>query len=533
MRVVSSQEMKEIEKETIESIGLDESLIIENVGLSGAKHIETLLDTYEYPREVVLLVGPGNNGADGLAIGRHLSNRGHSVRAFMLFSAGECGEELKKQARLAQNFGVKINETNSVNQILEFFSQLNESPFVIDAILGMGLRLPLSNKLFDLVKMVNEYASPLICIDMPTGICSDKGTMSGNAMMADYTLTVALPKTGLYIGEGAKHAGEVIVLEGGFPEKLLSGGDKWLLDPASVSGKYRLRSKFDHKNRFGHCLIVGGSPGLTGAAIMASEAALKVGTGLVTASTWEESYKELSSRLIPEIMMGLIPTEKKEVEDIIKSFERWNSIVLGPGLGRSENSRQTVLDVLNHFAGPVVVDADAIRVLNIDEDRMIFAQRKWPTVFTPHVGEFADLMGVDTQEVIDKPLEYLKKAVDITNSIFVVKSFCTYLGSPNGEVYINYAPNDGMASGGSGDVLAGMIGGLLAQYPMEKKSSSLFADPSVVYSSIRLGLVVHTMAGAIAAKDLGVRAMTARNIIDYLSPAFKELAEIEGLTKGD
>ena len=525
MRVVSSNEMREIEQHTINEIGFHEGLIIENIGSTGADFIETeFLQEAQYG-EIVFLVGQGNNGSDALAVARHLKNRGHTVRAFMMFPKDDCNEELVRQAELARNFGVKFSEIRSTEQLLSYFTQTQDEYLVIDGIIGIGLRLPLSNYLFDITNIVNDHASILVSMDIPTGVCADSGAISGNAMDADFTMTVGLPKTGLYIGDGAKHAGEVVVLDGGFPNELLAGGDKALLTKDSVVSLYGPRNKFAHKNSFGHCLIVGGSPGLAGALIMASRAALKVGTGLVTASTWKESYPELCSRSIPEIMTGLIPTDRPGVDVIIKELSRWDSIVIGPGLGRGEQARNTLMEVLNHFAGPVVVDADALRVLDLKEDGQVIAQRNWPTILTPHMGEFADLVGVETTQVLENPLGYLKELIDQLNCCVVLKGSCTYVGFPSGEIYINYFPNDGMASGGSGDVLAGMLGGLLAQYPMEVKSSSIFADKSVVYNAVKLGVVAHTLAGKYAVGKLGARSMTAGSIIEHLSDAFFELEE--------
>ncbi len=529
MRVVNTNEMKEIEDRTINEFGFSENLIIENVGQRGADFIqETFLENYSFG-EIIVLVGGGNNGADGLSIARHLSNRGFSTRAFMLFSEDDFKDELKVQLNFARKFGVKINEISSTEQLESYFTQTQDEFLVIDAILGLGFRPPLSNYLFDVVNLVNDYASVLVSIDVPTGICGDNGASSGNAMMADFTMAVGLPKLCHYVGDGAVHTGSLVTISGGFPLAAVEGGDKFVLNSFDVAEALKQRDKFAHKGTFGHCLIVGGSPGLTGATLMASQAALKVGTGLVTASTWEECYPEMCSRMIPEIMTGLIPTEEQDVETIIKELKRWDSIVIGPGLGRSAKARETVLNVLNHFAGPVVVDADAIRVLNIEDDCQVLTQRKWPTILTPHFGEFADFAKTEKEKVLENPMEYLRSMVDKTNSCILMKGPCSYLGLPNGEIHINYFPNDGMASGGSGDVLAGILGGLLAQSPMEVKSSSMFANKDVVYNALKLGICAHTLAGKYAAKTEGARAMTAGSLISNLGHAFLELESGEEL----
>ncbi len=527
MRVVNTAEMKKIEETTMVDMGFDEGLILENVGSNGSDFIERTFLTEHDPGEIIVLVGKGNNGSDGLAIARHLANKGHSVRAFLLFGPEEFGEELNRQLKFARHFGVKINEVRDTDQLESYFTQTQDEFLVIDAILGLGFRPPLSNYLFDVVNLVNQFSSLLISVDVPTGISGDNGGMSGNAMEADFTMAIGLPKVCHYVGDGAIHTGQLVVLDAGLPLPLTEGGDKFVLNPFDVAYSLKTRDKFSHKNNFGHCLIVGGSHGLTGAVLMSSMAALKAGTGLVTASTWEESYPEMCSRIIPEVMTGLIPTEKDDVDEIVRELKRWDSIVIGPGLGRGKRSRETVLKVLNHFAGPVVVDADALRVLNIEEDAQVLSQRKWPTILTPHMGEFADFAQTEIDKVLENPMEYLKTMVDRTNSCILMKGACSYLGLPNGEIYINYFPNDGMASGGSGDVLAGILGGLLAQSPMEVKSSSMFANKEVVYDAIKLGLTAHTLAGKHAAIKEGARSMTAGSLIEHLSDAFKELEDME------
>lgn len=307
----------------------------------------------------------------------------------------------------------------------------------------------------------------------------------------------------------------------------IDGGDKALLLTENISHLYQGRSKFAHKNSLGHALIIGGSTGLSGALIMASEAALRVGTGLVTAATWEESYEEATSRMTPEVMTGLIPTDRDDVEEIIRLLERYDSIVIGPGLGRTEKTRSSVVKLLSNFAGPVAVDADAINALSLKEDSDLLKSRKGTTILTPHIGEFASFMGVSNSEVLSDPLGLLKQAVEKTNSCIILKGACSFLAFPTGEVLINYFPNDGMATGGSGDVLSGMLGGLLAQAAPDKdqkKKSSLFTNDSSYNEALCLGVALHTIAGKHAANKKGSESMSARDIIKNLKEAFREIS---------
>ena len=525
MRVVTSNEMREIENSSFKEFGFTEAMVIENVGLRGADYIaKSFLSENDFS-EIVVMVGRGNNGADGLAMARHLVNEGHEVRAFCMFDESECSEELKVQKKLAFEFGVKLNEIRDVESLQDFFTQSGGHYLVIDAILGMGFRLPLSNYLFDAVGTINEHAAAILSIDLPTGVTADHGETGGAAIEASVTLAIGLPKTGHYTNDGAQHSGVVQVLDAGFPRQLLSGGDTALLTHEGITNIYRPRNKFAHKNTFGHCLVVGGSQGLTGALMMASQSALKVGTGLVTASTWEDNYAELASRMIPEIMTGTVPTEPLDVKETIRELGRYDAIVVGPGMSRTKRTRSAVIDILDNFYGPVIVDADAIRALSLDRDVELLRTRRGQTIFTPHIGEFAAFSGLTTEEILKDPISKLKEMVDKTNCCIILKGACTYLGFPTGEVFINYYPNDGMASGGSGDVLAGIIGGLAAQNAPDPSKSGIFqkAEQGVFFQSICLAVVAHTLAGKFAASKLGERSMTATSIIDHLPDAFSEM----------
>jgi NAD(P)H-hydrate epimerase len=522
MRVVSQEEMGIIEQIVMEKMKFDGPLITENVGISGASLLEEyVLDQHDID-EIIILVGRGNNGSDALAVGRQLCNRGHSVRAILLYSGDDMGGEVKRQLDLAYDFGAKVTEIKKADELESFFATTQGKNLIIDGIIGGGLRLPLPNQLFDIVNVINKYASIIVSIDIPTGICSDTGSSSGNAIQADITLVVALPKTGHFIGDGATHSGALLLADAGFPLSVTEGGDKFLLDITSLSDFYEKRSVYGHKKTFGHCLVVGGSNGMTGAVMLSAGAALGVGTGLVTASTWEENYPELCSRIQAEVITGLIPTVKGDIDEISKELSRWDTVVIGPGLGRSPKAREVVLQVLNHFAGPVVVDADALRVLDMDKDAELLSQRKGVTVLTPHIGEFADFAKADKKKVLENPLSYLRTLIDKTNCCILLKGAASYLGLPNGETYINYFPNDGMATAGSGDVLSGILGGVLAQVPNDD-SSSLFANKNSYFDALKLGLLVHTLAGEKATAAVGSRSVSSGLIIDSISGAFDEI----------
>lgn len=528
MRIVNQAEMKQIEKVSEEKYFFNEELIIENVGVQAASFIyEQLMDAALLDRELVFLIGKGNNGADGLSIARHLSNMGVSLRAFNLFSDDECSSEVLEQMKKARAFGVKVNTLNSTDQLDGYLSHYSTDIIFVDAIFGTGVRLPLSNFLYEIIHYVNQHSNYTIAIDIPSGIEGDTGFMQGNAITADMTLAVALPKIGYYQADGAKKVGEIHVLSAGFPQvELEEAGDKYLLDFQYLLGKLNTRNKFADKKTFGHTLVIGGSHGLTGALTLASQSALKVGAGLVTGVTWQAQYPEFLARLIPEIMTGYIPLDQNLWPNLIRDLNKnYDAIVIGPGLARSARARRIVLEIMNNYDGPLVIDADAINVLSLKEDQQTFSHRAAPTVITPHFGEFAKFCDISVEELERKPIDYLNKLVEMINCTVVLKGPCTYLGSPSGKTFINFSPNDGMATGGSGDVLAGILGGLLGQDKGLKEKNSLYDVYESFDQIIGIGMLIHSLSGRYAADKVGVRSMTATSLVEHLPLAFQLIDE--------
>ncbi len=527
MRIVTHAEMKELEKIAQTKFHFPEKLIIENVALLGAKAIVNKLGDEIHLGELIFMIGKGFNGGTGLAIARHLASMGYSSRAFLLFDEKDCSLEVKDQLKIAETYGVKTTYIDEVTALEAYFQHNSAPKIIIDAIFGTGVRLPLSHFLYDVINLINQEKAYTIALDIPTGVAGDSGLVQGNAIKADLTLAVGLPKLGYYQAEGALHVGEVEVIPSGLPKQIINkSGDKFLIDKDLKDDLPPARNKFGDKKLFGHTLVIGGSHGLTGALVMTSTAALKVGAGLVTATTWEPQYQEFISRLIPEVMTGYIPHDQAKWGKLIKDLNKYDSIVIGPGLARSLRARALVLEILNNFSGPVVLDADAINVLNIKDDAEVFRLRNAPTLMTPHFGEFARFAGIPLEDVKKEPYYYLKETIERINCSVILKGPCTYLGFPNGKTFFNFSPNDGMASGGVGDVLAGILGGLIGQEANLKKRDSLYNIYENLNRTILLGVLIHTWSGRYAAEKLGVRPMTATSLIESFPEAFKALDEL-------
>jgi hydroxyethylthiazole kinase-like uncharacterized protein yjeF len=520
MRIVDVKEIKEIELSTINEFKFTESLIIECVGLRGADFIEEEVeDLEEYVVSVV--VGKGNNGADALAIARQLHNRGYLVHSFLLYKDDQHSAELKKQVELARSYGVSLVSGEDYKDLEAYFSDTKGKHLVIDGILGTGFKLPLSDDLSNIFNTTNINATTTFAVDIPSGVEGTSGKSCDFAIDADYTMSIAYPKTGHFISQGPTYTGELIILDVGFPNKFMEEGNKFLLGAYSLPTDLLERDKTAHKNSFGHTLLLGGSSGFIGAIVMASTASLKVGTGLVTAATWEANYQEFSSRIPPEIMTGIIDkVADDQHRHVLKDLDKYDSIVIGPGLGRGEESRKVVLDVLDRFKGPIVVDADAINVLSLEKDKDALCKRKYPTIFTPHFGEIERFSGTTKINFQENPFVLTQEITEQTCCSFVVKGANTYIGIPGGEVYLNNFTNDGMATGGSGDVLAGALGGFLAQQRklVEKEEGQMTYDHCV--SPVCLSVMLHSMSGAIAASEEGEHVMSAQSLIENFPTVF-------------
>jgi ADP-dependent NAD(P)H-hydrate dehydratase / NAD(P)H-hydrate epimerase len=527
MRIVTQAEMKELEKLAQTKFHFPEKLIIENVSLLAARAIVNKLGPEIHMGKLIFMIGKGFNGGTGLAIARHLASMGHEASAFLLFEEKDCSQEVKEQLKIAVSYGVRTSHIDDVTALEGYFQQNSAPKIIIDAIFGTGVRLPLSHFLYDVINLINQEKAYTISLDIPTGVEGDTGFIQGNAIEADLTLAVGLPKLGYYQADGAHLVGEVEVIPSGLPKQIIKeNGDKFLIDKDLKSDLPPARNKFGDKKLFGHTLVIGGSHGLTGALVMSSTAALKVGAGLVTASTWEPQYQEFISRLVPEVMTGFIPSDQSKWGKLIKDLEKYDSVVIGPGLARSLRSRSLVLEILNNFSGPVVLDADAINVLNIKDDAEVFRLRSAPTLMTPHFGEFARFTGIPLEEVKKAPYLHLKETIEQINCSVILKGPCTYLGFANGKTYFNFSPNDGMATGGVGDVLAGILGGLIGQEANLKKRDSLYNIYENLNRTILLGVLIHTWSGQFAREKFGVRPMSATSLIEAFPEAFKALDEL-------
>ncbi len=436
-KLVSREEMQKADTLTMESFGISEEILIENAALA-------LLSECPDIKSARIFCGKGNNGADGYALARHLFLKGVEVEIIALYPS------LSGNAKIDEKLGIKITPFEKMED--------KEAELYADALFGTGLKGEVKGSAKELISYINKKEGIKIACDIPSGIDADTGEVLGEAVKADKTVTFGFLKKGLFQHPGCDFAGEVILKDISIPKDIIPDTKRYLADFAVLPE----RDKNSHKGTFGHILLVAGSYGMSGAAYMAGKAAVKSGCGLLTAALPDIILPTLS-KMLPEAMtIGCAHNKKtftkEALEDIREKAKDCNTLLIGPGLGKSEELAYLVREAINLFSGKnIVVDASALSCLA--ETPEYFNG----TVITPHPGEMAYLLGTDVSTV-QKDRE--KTALEFSrkyNCCVILKGAKTITAYPDGRIYYNTTGNPGMAQGGSGDVLSGLLASLLAQ----------------------------------------------------------------------
>ncbi|MGK5083776.1 NAD(P)H-hydrate dehydratase [Bdellovibrionota bacterium FG-1] len=503
--------MRELDSIAEHEYGLDAILLMENAGRAAA---QILLERYPHAgreTEALVFAGKGNNAGDAFVVARRLLCMDRKVRVFHLQpESGYTGATLKN-FQILKKLKAKLVCLEASSDLQDFFNS-SRGPFtIVDGIFGTGLKGDLEGMFYEVVEMINAQNSPeVVSLDIPSGVSGDTGAVHGNSVMASMTVSFGFPKLGHFLPPGAARRGELINVDISLPARFRKEGDKFLLLKQPIAHLVQERDRYGHKNSFGHTLLIGGSPGRLGAIVMAARACHRIGTGLVTIASWEDSFNNLLLKIPNETMAVPLKFSGPEYDVYLRNLPTYSSIVVGPGLGLRAEGRKLLEELLMSYHGPMVVDADALNLIADHKLHELLIRRRAPTVLTPHLGEMARLMGVSKEEVRQDPVRMIKEGVAATHSIMLLKGAATIITSPEDQLYLNHYPNDGMATAGSGDVLAGMIGGLLGQG----------MDP---FPGTLLGVYLHSLAGDFAAKALGHRSMTAQDIIENISNAFKDI----------
>ena len=516
MRVVTAAEMRRLDQLTIETHGVPSLRLMESAG-QGVVDVILKRWTHLAKRGALVVAGKGNNGGDGLVIARLLHEREFPCEVACIARAEDLSPDAA--ANLERYRAVKGRFTEVPPGDLDNLRRrMQDKGMLVDALLGTGLRSPVEGFLADVVELMNASGLPIIAVDTPSGLDSDRGTPLGATIQAEVTVTFGFPKTGQVIYPGVVYSGDLVVADIGIHQQAVAevASSVELLDPADVVWFLPRRADDSHKGSHGHLLVMAGSRGKTGAAVLGCRAAMRVGTGLVTLAAPRGLNEILAGALVESMTEPLgQPGEDQwpalAAADWDSLAERKSAVLFGPGVGVHDAAQTTLDTLLEHCGLPWLIDADGLNNLAADVSRL--REARVPPVLTPHPGEMSRLTGLDTADVNGDRVGIARAFAAENRCHLVLKGARTVMATPEGQVSINPTGNSGMASGGMGDVLAGIVAGFLAQgVPPE--------------DAVRLGVYLHGRTGDRVADDRGGVGLIASDLVEELPRAIKELAQI-------
>lgn len=511
MQLLTASQMKEIDRAAIEDRGIPSTVLMERAAEAIVREILELplhqktrngeagaLRT-ERPHSAIIYCGPGNNGGDGIAAARLLRQKGWDVRCVLVGAREKMTADSQEMQRRLIEVGGELEDFDPENRSLYL-----EYDVAVDALFGIGLNSPLRSAAIEAVELM-QCARWTVSADIPSGVHADTGMILGDAVNADVTVTFSAGKPGLYAGDGAVCAGRIVVADIGIPQDLLGKNCAVQITPQPIL--YR-RKRDAHKGNFGKLFILAGSVGYTGAPVLAARAAVRAGAGLVTVAVPQEIYTIVAGKCDEAMVWPWSDC----YDDILKKAAACDVVLIGPGLGQGQRAEEIVLALLRDLTCPVVLDADGLNIISKHID--VLDYRKGVTILTPHDGEFARLCGCML------PLgDRLNAAMDFAQAhdcVVVLKGYRTITAMRDYGCTINTTGNPGMARGGSGDALAGMMGALLGQRDVQSVE---------IFAAVADAVWFHGRAGDLAAADKGEYGMTVGDLIEQIPYAMKECEE--------
>ncbi len=495
MKACSVEEMRHIDKMAEELGGIPSIVLMENAGIACT---ERLLELKKDAKRVAVFCGKGNNAGDGFVIARHLMNKGLDVSVFLVL-----GSDFSKDAlinyEILYKMGAEITELSDTDNLKY---KIMGYDAIIDAIFGTGIRGEISGIAEEVIRTINDYKKFTLSVDIPSGVNGDDGSISGVCIKADATVTFAAYKTGMLLFPGADFTGRVYVADISIPSYIKEHLTIDIIDETMAQKMMPKRYDNSHKGNYGKVFIVGGSRGLTGAAAMAAMSAIRTGAGLVTVGIPESLNSIMEEKLTEPMTYPLKDNGGNlgldAIPQIIDKMNESDVLVFGPGLGRNPEITEILREILKNSKIPVIIDADGLFALSGDLDMLSCCGCN--LIFTPHEAEFSRLSGYSVAEISDNRLKLSKEFASEYGVTLVLKGAKTIVTAPDAKQYINITGNNGMATGGSGDVLAGMIAALLARGQDEEMAAAL-------------GVYYHGLAADKAAEKTGKNSLIPTDII--------------------
>lgn len=512
MKIVCSSKDMRILEERSAHYGISPLILMENAAIG----IYSVLEK-EFQRDkhsVLIVCGRGNNGGDGMALARHLVNRGWGVFVIIVSGDKPLPHEANINFEILKNLRILHFEINQVDHSIK--SLLEKADIIVDAIFGTGLKRDVSGVYKDLIDEINICNKKIVSIDIPSGIDSDNGKIMGTAIKADITVALGFLKPAHLLFPGREYAGETHVVNISIPYHVIEAAPDYCVINEDEEKYYlKKREKNSHKGYYGHLALIGSSIGKAGAIIMSAKAALRAGAGLVTIGGPKSLKDTFGSHIIEPMyhpiddIDGFISGEG--VHRAIQFLVNKDALLIGPGLAVNDHILEFFFEIINKINLPIVIDADGINCLSKNKD-ILKIKKDIPIIVTPHPGEMARLAEIKITDVIDDPLNVAIDFAKAYNVHLVLKSATTIYADPSGKVIFSTYGNPGMATAGTGDVLSGIIASFLAQGYNVKEA-------------ISLALMLHGIAGDEAAREKGENALIATDIIEKIPVVLKKWEE--------
>ncbi len=512
IKILTAKEMAFADENTINLTKIPSLVLMENAGRSA---FEVINNVFKDKETFIIAAGSGNNGGDGIVIARYLLKAGKKVKVFLFTdSKQKLSKDNLHNLEIYETFG---GEASFITEpkINKFKNAVKEADVVIDALFGTGFKPPVKGYREKAIKIINKFARNIVCVDIPSGLSADSGNIYGEFVKANLTITFAYPKKCHVLYPASEFCGDVYVVDISIDENYLKEIKRFLITSDIL--QLPKREKNSHKYTYGHNLVIGGSTGKSGAVIMASKASTKTGAGLTTAVVPESINHVIEANLIEEMSIpvddengGFGKKAYRQIKNII-NHGKFSSITIGMGMGVSEYAKR-VLEVAINSKLPLVVDADGLNNLaKIENFKSLLKKRKHPTVLTPHIGEMSRLTGLDKKFISENMEEVARDFSLETGCITVLKSSRVVIATPSEDIYYSIRGNEAMATAGTGDVLAGILGALINRLsPIE---------------TVKLGVYLHGLSGELASDKYGVESVKATDLIDFIPEAYRKIKE--------
>lgn len=517
MKAADASTIRAVDRVAVEKYGMTGLELMENAGKGVADVVKR--EMASSAGRIAVIAGKGNNGGDGYVAARHLRNAGFTAAVFSLCRTGELKGDAAANAASWIKMGGEVREILSSADLGSAEPSLRHSSIIIDAIFGTGLEKEVTGIHAEAIDLINSLDKKVISVDIPSGIHATTGAVLGRAVKAHITATMAMPKLGLFLFPGRSFSGAVEVVDIGVPREMIEDeAIRWnVITEADLRNSLKPRKPESHKSTHGHLLVLAGSPGMTGAAYMAAVSAMRAGAGLATLGVPSSLNGIMEVKTTEVMSIGLPETPQRTLGtvsfDAIKTMlPGKTAVVIGPGVGSSDEMKKLIEMLIKEIKVPLVIDADGLN--SIAAEAVMLRGVKTDVVLTPHPGEMARLLSASAKDIQSDRMGSALKLVDMTGATVVLKGAGTIIAAPSGSIYINTTGNPGLATAGTGDVLAGMLGGFLAQgYGIEEAASA------AVY--------IHGLAGDEVKRTQGELGMMAMDLVPLIPRLLNSLVSYQ------